>query len=418
MDKPCKAPSYMTDYRCVGPECPDSCCTQWNIRLYPEDVQRLRSQLDDAENYINASPQGVDGAALQMDAAHECRLLDAGWCRVQKAFGEQGLPTVCCTFPRNVMVFSDHMEIHGSLACPEVVRCCLKEPAVSMMAPFPQHQVPPRLNAEMATDPRDRFLAVLPALANLSRDLMAADSPGEAEKVFLLAHLMGKLSPHVFRGMPPEGLNEAPKQMDALRDDHHQEKVLGFLTGIEYAPADSLDLIRNLLIARLQLPCSDRARQIIHVAVANLFEVPGGIDLIQAANIPAARLRTRIVHRLELARGLQAEIDHHLTKMAAAFFNPWQFSQDGHPWFTLQKWAAIRAMVRFLLFLQPEIGEATGREAPALPEETWLAAKMADIAQSVVKYFDQHPTMNQVLLQTLQGIKQPPLLVLGKLLKI
>jgi lysine-N-methylase len=130
-------PAYLVDFRCLGPDCEDHCCYGWDILVDRASYQRYRK--------LKATPLA---AVLQMvvrrnrqdpsDARHarierngpDCPFLTRSrLCRLQAELGEAFLPDVCAVFPRRWRARRSGIEGSASLACPDIARRALMDPA-------------------------------------------------------------------------------------------------------------------------------------------------------------------------------------------------------------------------------------------------------------------------------------------------
>ena len=123
----------MIGFECLGSACEDTCCQDWQIPVYADDLVRLRSAFDAspagrpalevALELRTSEAAGEPVATLRLREDHHCHFLDAAkLCGVHAAHGEPALPVGCSMFPRWVARLGDRLELHGELSCPEVVR--------------------------------------------------------------------------------------------------------------------------------------------------------------------------------------------------------------------------------------------------------------------------------------------------------
>lgn len=130
-------PNYYKEFRCIGPDCEDTCCSVWNITFDRDLYDRFKSnqhpllgkmfQLQVLQNEnptANASSFGV----LQRRADGTCTFHgDDKLCLIHKTLGEDWLPRVCATYPRSVATMNNMPEASLSVSCPEAARLVLKQ---------------------------------------------------------------------------------------------------------------------------------------------------------------------------------------------------------------------------------------------------------------------------------------------------
>jgi lysine-N-methylase len=91
---------YMKDFKCIGLDCEDTCCSGWSVGIDEDHYKKLKRAIDQTQEQrreFSATHKRVDikkrsclhYATLCMREDGYCRLLDAdGLCSVQRRFGE------------------------------------------------------------------------------------------------------------------------------------------------------------------------------------------------------------------------------------------------------------------------------------------------------------------------------------------
>uniref|UniRef100_E6QMB1 Lysine-N-methylase n=1 Tax=mine drainage metagenome TaxID=410659 RepID=E6QMB1_9ZZZZ len=135
------ATSHATDYaqtfRCIGPDCEDSCCQGWQITLDQPALVQLQKLPDTAlqailNSQIIAHPTGspeTQVAHFQLSADRACPCLRSDHlCSIHAQYGEDFLPLGCRLFPRVRNRIDETLETSLSLSCPEAARLVLADP--------------------------------------------------------------------------------------------------------------------------------------------------------------------------------------------------------------------------------------------------------------------------------------------------
>ena len=132
-----KTPNYFSDFHCLGGDCEDICCRNWEVRLDKKHFDLLRDKmyLDNNELFeksIHINQHSIsherDYAFISMKKNGYCTMLDdVGLCSIQSIYGMDYLGDVCSMFPRVISRCVDTFELSGSLSCPEVVRKCIDD---------------------------------------------------------------------------------------------------------------------------------------------------------------------------------------------------------------------------------------------------------------------------------------------------
>lgn len=128
---------YAQAFRCIGPECEDSCCHGWQITLDQPVLVQLRRLHDPAlqailKNQLILHPvtsPATQAAHFQLTADHNCPCLRPDHlCSIQATHGEAFLPLGCQLFPRVRNRIDHALETSLSLSCPEAARLVLTDP--------------------------------------------------------------------------------------------------------------------------------------------------------------------------------------------------------------------------------------------------------------------------------------------------
>ncbi len=155
-------PIYSEQFRCIGPDCEDSCCVGWSVpidRAAYEKYQTvppgpLRTSLDAnillmptrqeseiAKKEPAAPGLAADGtgaiAAVRMPPSQQCPFLtEQRLCGIQVEHGEGYLSQTCATYPRIVHWIDSLKDMTLALSCPEAARLVLLNPQlVAPVAP-------------------------------------------------------------------------------------------------------------------------------------------------------------------------------------------------------------------------------------------------------------------------------------------
>ena len=118
--------SYYDDFKCIGSECPNSCCVGWEIDLDINTFQKYRD-LQDSNIYkcisINQKPTYDKFAKIKKVKDQRCSFLDKdNLCNIQKKYSEKLLSPTCSNFPRRKVDFGSKQLSSCLLSCPEISR--------------------------------------------------------------------------------------------------------------------------------------------------------------------------------------------------------------------------------------------------------------------------------------------------------
>jgi lysine-N-methylase len=137
---------YLTRFQCLGMACEETCCQGWQVQVDQRHYQILKRAMDrtpaeraefERSFELDPQPRTEDSHAwirLQRETQSCPFLTETKLCSVQDRFGVEALPDICATYPRLVARTADHVEMWGTLSCPELARqCLLHEDAMEIM---------------------------------------------------------------------------------------------------------------------------------------------------------------------------------------------------------------------------------------------------------------------------------------------
>lgn len=125
-----RRPFYMTKFRCIGGDCPDTCCRDWEVVLDEESAAFYRTVPGELGDLLRASMTELDSEPCFYLKDGLCPLLnERGLCRIQLELGEERLSRSCDLHPRFAEEYGSLREWVVSMACPEAARLLLSDPA-------------------------------------------------------------------------------------------------------------------------------------------------------------------------------------------------------------------------------------------------------------------------------------------------
>lgn len=142
-----KYAAHVETFRCIGPDCEDTCCQGWNIPIdraaydkYADLPASPLSQLISisvSQNPVSAAQTPVPAevtpnrnassfAQIRIDGFNRCPLLNSErLCVIQAELGEDMLPHACSSYPRISHRKGSVQETALALSCPEAARLIL-----------------------------------------------------------------------------------------------------------------------------------------------------------------------------------------------------------------------------------------------------------------------------------------------------
>lgn len=135
-------PQYAKAFRCIGPECEDTCCHGWDVPIDQATYEKyqstpsLRPRADQHLVLITQNPTNANHARIKLTPALTCPFLAADrLCSIQNEYGEEYLSDACATYPRVTRRIDGLMEKALFLSCPEAARLVLLNPALLELDP-------------------------------------------------------------------------------------------------------------------------------------------------------------------------------------------------------------------------------------------------------------------------------------------
>lgn len=123
MSHPVTQSAFLSEFRCLGAECEDTCCRGWSMQL--DDKMYGRYQRE-APELLAAVEQTESGHIMHRDPATDyCVRFDNGLCGVHQRYGTAMLGDACHFYPRVTRGLGDLAVMTAALSCPEAARLAL-----------------------------------------------------------------------------------------------------------------------------------------------------------------------------------------------------------------------------------------------------------------------------------------------------
>ena len=263
-----KTPASFSGFSCLGGECEDTCCRNWEIRLDRQHFDLLKNAMFKNkhekgmfEQYIRLNESEIssdyDYAFMRMGLNGYCAMLDdKGLCSIHANYGIAALGDVCTMFPRIISRCGNTLELSGALSCPEVVRNCIDEKS------------PLKLNRFKTSDlPRSKNYPIQRELSNLNDDfysenfalvrthimkIMANEEHELETRLYVIANLANKISSFYHRGCKKPAKGQLEQVLMELSGEDFISNLDTFIK--EYDPDSSISMIvvHSILSIKLQ----------------------------------------------------------------------------------------------------------------------------------------------------------------------
>jgi len=126
-------PRYVERFRCIGPNCEDTCCSGWSVQIDKKTFKAYRASTDPTLSTVGALIRRIDNppdpslyAVLPISSdTNACPAHQAGMCAIQAGVGESYLSDICHSYPRITRLTNGQLEHGMTLSCPEAARLAL-----------------------------------------------------------------------------------------------------------------------------------------------------------------------------------------------------------------------------------------------------------------------------------------------------
>jgi lysine-N-methylase len=137
-----RQPRSFDQFRCIGAECEDTCCSGWGILVDAATWEKYQSPVDfriagkPLSSLVEINParsSSIDYAKMRLEGTG-CPALSEGLCSIQQALGENYIPDLCSTYPRVLNLAGSTVERSLHLSCPEAARLVLSDPEAMVLS--------------------------------------------------------------------------------------------------------------------------------------------------------------------------------------------------------------------------------------------------------------------------------------------
>lgn len=117
-------PHYYKKFRCIGSECPDTCCAGWAIMIDDKSLKQYRQVKGPFGNRLKNSIDWKEGSFLRYE--DRCAFLnEENLCDLYTEQGKDSLCRTCRQYPRHTEEFEGCREISLCLSCPVAAKLIL-----------------------------------------------------------------------------------------------------------------------------------------------------------------------------------------------------------------------------------------------------------------------------------------------------
>ncbi len=367
--------NYLPGFSCLGGECEDTCCKDWDIWFDQPHFELLQAtinqhggeQSEKFSRYIrinkSSTASGHNYAQLNLRPDGSCPFLLAdGWCELHSQFGEKPLSNVCAFFPRVLSRQGDIVELSGALSCPEMVRKCLFAEDDIEIVDF-EPAILPRpddypLTRELALPAEnfyyDNFVVVRDALLRLCK----LEGFGFESRLYFLANFANRVAGFYHLEAEAKGGRLLDSELKQARSISMLERMDNYVSNYTAAEPMAIIVIQAVLQLRIQQFPREAYSQFIKQVFAGyeaLLPETCGTDELDDA-LPPDMLWLAYQERRGLVDSyFSNELDRCFTRyLINCIYREWFITMPDL--FTYVHMLVIRlAILRFLVYSHPAI---------------------------------------------------------------
>ena len=384
MSKKLLAPAYMHEFKCLGGDCEDTCCQNWDIRLdekhynllaeaFSGDVSDKSTFDKNVKLFDEKNANERNFAYIKVNESGFCPFLNQhGLCHIHAEFGVEPLSNVCTFFPRVFSIRNKLPEMTGALSCPEMVRRCLfssgqdyEFSAVSRsILPRADYPVSHRLEST-GNFYHEKFSDVNAQLISLIND----DQYAFETRMYFLANFTYRLAPHYHNGCEDKQ-KLIDEEIVRMRSYDIKKQLDEYFYQFTTTEPVAMIIVQSILQLRIQYEGGDKlskfASQIFEryktdILSSDDFDVFG-------ENVPPDILWKKFqVHWEKLNSRFGAQLEIYFTRYVTNCLQREWFIGMPDPFVYIHMLSIRLAVLRFLLtshpnmiaLLNPDLSEST-----------------------------------------------------------
>lgn len=387
-----KTPASFSNFSCLGEECEDTCCRNWQVKLDRQHFSVLKKAMLKNEQDKNIFEKNIhlntnsissdrDYAFVNMREDGFCTMLsDKRLCSIQEKYGVNALGDVCTMFPRIISRCGDTIELSGALSCPEVVRSCIDEKYPLKLSRFKTADLPRSKNypirRELYNLDDDFYSENFNLVRNNIMSVMANEKQDFDTRLFIMANIAHKLSDfyHLSCVKPAKGKIESV--LFSLSENEFVSKIDRFIKDYDADTPISMIVVHSVLSIKLQQANDENISQLYEKILKKYISTEDNV---------AEELAEQLIKiRLELDEDSQQYIDKAVTRyIINCLYREWFVSMPDL--FTYVQMLLVRmSILRTLIYL--DIGQENKLNQKQLKQK--IVYIMYNFARNVDQNFE------------------------------
>lgn len=251
-----KQPRYYDKFKCIGGECPETCCERWVIEWTEEEIEKLNSV-----DVPGTLKERMDGLFFKTDSGKYimnlpngglCPMNDkcTGLCMIQKELGEEYLSQVCAIYPRNFLVHKNIIIRHCSQSCSAIIDLLAADENATMLELVRVRNLDTLKKYRIITDSKDilkkfPFLEYRLNILDFYCEILHKKSHS-IETSLIIGAMASK---HLSQTIESKKYSEIPKLIEDIRSQVNSESVARSINDITPNYQLKLKVINNLIVS-------------------------------------------------------------------------------------------------------------------------------------------------------------------------
>ena len=433
--KPIKTLKYMKNFKCIGSECEDHCCSGWQIKLDKNDYEHIQKHYSHTEKDREQFRKGVlrksEGTAPNSFATFSlkedgnCFFEKSGLCTMHQQFGENALARVCATYPRRFTQTEEEFELTGSLSCPEIARLALLSDDAMEWESFGNGQLPERINLISESRSHTPFYgSYSKPIREIIVWLMKAIGFSVEEKIYFTLYFSQKVSPFYHRDISKDPGPRFEKIINRMNDLSFITKILQSYKSSTPSNVTTFRFISLILNARREHKFLSRYNNLC----SNILNSYSGIG------VPFPNKNSSVsenlafleaiwpVYQKRKVKALQyfsSRISRYFTNFCLNYWFQEKYTNSADLFCHTRQLILYFAVVKFLFFSSPDLLKITESHSMNQYEKlTALDKIIVDVVQIFMKSFSHNSAMIKYIQEAMTALNLSQLNDLLPLLKV
>ena len=421
----------MKRFECIGSSCEDHCCHGWQIRLDKEDYEHLQGFFSESaqdraefEKGVALKDEGAnlnDYAVFNLKENSSCFFEKAGLCGIHSRFGESALSKTCATYPRRLTYVKDHLELTGSLSCPEVARLALLREDAMEWRDYDSERLPERVSFSKDSHHEKPFYEdYLAPIRDLVIQILKREDISTEERIYIIFYFSKKTTPFYYKGISEDPARRLKKTVDRINDQAFVSHALKSYNASEAFNDTVAYFISVVLTARNSHAKLHRYNDLCNKTLSSYADNPLAFnDSISSL----ARFLTDIWPTYKKRKALAVErfgsrIDLYFRNFCINHWLQDKYTNSENLEIHTQRLVLYFAMIKFLFFSSPELNQLakTNETHSVLIEK--LDAMIVNIVQIFMKSFAHNAVMVKYIQDAMASLKLSHINALLPLLKV